>query len=213
MTDANKVHDFRGVWVNRFLRKWQQALGWGHTHKARISAKIFGIQLGAECQFLGPPFFRRQLNSTIVIGDFCRFRSAQRWGGQVGITRPCSIQTLRPGAELIIGKYSGFSGTVVAAAERIELGEHVLCGANVTITDTDWHHAPPAQRSDPNPPASPVKIGANVWFGMNVIVLKGVTIGDNTVVVAGSTITRDLPANVIAGGQPAKVIRELSRGT
>ncbi len=198
--------DFLGVWSNRFLRKWETCMVHWHTLNARFSMLLLGIKAGTACQFYGPPLFRRAAFSSIWIGERCNFRSAQRWTNQLGINRPCTIQTLRTDAQIIIGDCCGFSGTVVAAAECIELGEHVLCGANVTITDTDWHHVEPSRRSEPNAPSAPVKICNNVWLGMNVIVLKGVTIGENTVVGAGSIVVKDLPANVVAAGKPARVI-------
>jgi len=83
-----------------------------------------------------------------------------------------------------------------------------MCGANVTITDTDWHGIPPGERRSPGK-AAPVVIGPNVWLGLNVVVLKGVVIGANTVVAAGSVVSRSLPANVIAGGAPACELRKL----
>ena len=91
------------------------------------------------------------------------------------------------------------SGTIVSAAESIEIGSNVFCGANVTITDTDWHDYKTA----------PVKIGSNVWLGMNVVVLKGVTIGDSTIIGANSVVTKNIPENVIAAGQPAKIVKYL----
>lgn len=112
------------------------------------------------------------------------------------------ISTLKEGAELTIGMGCGFSGTVIACAKKIILGNNVRCGANTLITDTDWH----ADDSRTGPDA-PVEIGDNVWLGVNVTVLKGVTIGEGTLIGAGSLVTKSLPAQVIAAGVPAKVIR------
>jgi len=158
---------------------------------------------------MGMPLFRRAEHSFINIGTDCNFRSLRRWTGQVGLTRPCTIQTLRAGARLIIGNHCGFSSTAVSAAESIEIGENVLCGANVIVTDTDWHCVNPEHRIDHIPPSAPVFIKNNVWLGMNVIILKGVTIGENTVVAAGSIVTKDLPEGVVAAGHPAKIVRHL----
>ena len=57
--------------------------------------------------------------------------------------------------------------------------------------------------------AAPIRIGRRVWIGANVVITKGVTIGDNSVIAAGAVVTRDIPANVVAGGVPAKVIKEI----
>lgn len=114
------------------------------------------------------------------------------------------VSTLKEGAEVRIGPGCGFSGTVIGCASRIVLGERVRCGANTLITDTDWHSDDP--RTGPD---APVRIGDNVWLSVNVTVLKGVTIGENTLVGAGSVVVRSLPANVVAAGVPARIVREL----
>jgi acetyltransferase-like isoleucine patch superfamily enzyme len=83
-----------------------------------------------------------------------------------------------------------------------------MCGANVAIMDTDWHSLDAEQRQAGTAGLStPVLIEDDVWLGINVTVLKGVTIGARTVVAAGSIVTRSLPADVIAAGQPARVVR------
>lgn len=74
------------------------------------------------------------------------------------------------------------------------------------IVDSDFHGIPPDARAEPSP-SQPVHIGNNVWLGSRVMVLKGVTIGDNAVVAAGGVVTKDVPANTLAGGVPAKVLR------
>jgi len=89
-----------------------------------------------------------------------------------------------------------------------------MCGANVTITDTDWHPTDWRDRlAKRDAEAAPVVIGDDVWLGMNVTVLKGVEIGSRTVVGAGSVVTKPLPSGVIAAGQPAIVVCELSERT
>jgi maltose O-acetyltransferase len=85
-----------------------------------------------------------------------------------------------------------------------------MCGANVTITDTDWHPVDWRDRVNGQAKAAPVVIGDDVWLGMNVTILKGVEIGNQSVIGAGSVVTRSIPAGVIAAGQPAVVVRELA---
>ena len=91
---------------------------------------------------------------------------------------------------------------------RIQQHSHI-CVANVAIMDTDWHSLDAEQRQagTAGPAPTPVLIEDDVWLGMNVTVLKGVSIGARTVVAAGSVVTRSLPADVIAAGQPARVVR------
>ncbi len=99
---------------------------------------------------------------------------------------------------------SGLTALDVAA---ITVGDDCLIGPNVQLL-TPTHPVDPQPRRDKLEAAEPITLGDNVWLGGGVIVCPGVTIGDNTVVGAGSVVTRDLPANVVAVGNPARVIRE-----
>ena len=159
--------------------------------------------LARVAQFNGLPRFRRHPGSRITIGADCKFNSSPV-SNLIGVNRPCIVSTLTEGAQIHIGPNCGFSGTVIGCASKIVLGENVRCGANTLITDTDWHTDDP--RTGPD---APVTIEKGVWLGVNVTVLKGVTIGENTLVAAGSLVTRSLPANVVAGGVPAKVLKEI----
>jgi len=173
------------------------------TFWARLAAWWWGVSLGRGCAFRGRPQFRRNPGSAIVIGQNCMFNSSatSNW---IGVNRPCMVSTLKEGAEITIREGCGFSGTVVWCAKKIILGRNVRCGANTLICDTDGHSDDPRTGLD-----VPVEIGDNAWLGVNVIVLKGVTIGEGTMVGAGSLVTRSLPAHVVAAGVPARVIREI----
>ena len=179
---------------------------------AKILAWWWGIEIGQGCSFHGLPLFRRLPGSRIRIGNNCQFRSAQ-WSNLVGVNRPCILSTLANTAMVDIGDDCAFSGTTIGCASGISIGDRVMCGANVTITDTDWHAIDWRDRRAGRPgEAAPVVICDDVWLGMNVIVLKGVEVGPRTVVGAGSIVTRSLPAGAIAAGQPAVVIRKLAQG-
>ncbi|MBC8035153.1 MAG: acyltransferase [Chitinophagaceae bacterium] len=108
-------------------------------------------------------------------------------------------------ARITIGESCGFSGTVIGAFRSITIGNNVRCGANTLITDSDWH----ADDLRSGEPAS-VEIEDNVWLGVNSVVLKGVTIGANTIIGANSVVTRSIPSNVVAAGNPCRIIRELT---
>jgi acetyltransferase-like isoleucine patch superfamily enzyme len=169
----------------------------------RLRLRAWGCPAGSGLRCIGHPGIRRAAGSTLALGARCRLRSTF-WSNQIGVNRPCGLSTLRRGAVLRIGDDCGFSGTIVAAAQRIEIGNRVRCGANTTITDTDWHTDDPRSGG-----TAPVVIEDDVWLGLNVVVLKGVRIGRNSVVAAGSVVTRDIPANVVAGGVPARVLKPL----
>ena len=180
------------------------------TAAARLLARWWGIELEEDVRFLGLPMMRRLPGTRIHVGAGTELRSA-RWSNQVGLDRPCMLSTLAAGAEIRLGRRVGMSGTVIGAARSITLGDGVLCGANCTITDTDWHAVDPGERAADVPArAAPVVIEPGVWLSMNVTVLKGVTIGAGTVVAAGSVVSRSLPAGVIAAGSPAEPVRPIA---
>lgn len=103
--------------------------------------------------------------------------------------------------------YANFNFTVVDDGD-VFIGDHVMVGPNVTIA-TAGHPVESSLREKALQFNLPVHIGNNVWIGANVVVLPGVTIGDNTVIGAGSVVTKDIPANVVAVGNPCRVLREI----
>lgn len=100
-------------------------------------------------------------------------------------------------------------GLVALDVADITIGDDVQIGPNVQLL-TPTHPLEPGQRRQGWESADPITIGANVWLGGAVVVCPGVTIGDDTVVGAGSVVTRDLPAGVLAVGSPARVVRPLT---
>ena len=101
--------------------------------------------------------------------------------------------------------YTNFNLTLVDDT-HIYIGDCTMIGPNVTIA-TAGHPIEPGLRSRGLQYNMPVRIGKNCWLGAGVIVMPGVTIGDNTVIGAGSIVTRDIPANVVAVGNPCRVMR------
>lgn len=97
-------------------------------------------------------------------------------------------------------------GLVLLDVARITIGDDVQVGPNVQLL-TATHPTEPAPRRAKWEGSKPITIGDNVWLGGGAIVLPGVTIGENTVVGAGAVVVRDLPANVVAVGNPARVVR------
>ncbi len=99
-------------------------------------------------------------------------------------------------------------GTSIAAYQHVKIGKNCLIGTYVNITDNNFHCVEPERRNI-IPPSSPVVLEDNVWLGTRVIVLPGVTIGEGSVIGAGSVVTHSIPSRVIAAGTPAKVIRAI----
>ena len=124
-----------------------------------------------------------------------------------------------------IGDFSLINGAMIMANDRIEIGKHCLISWNVGIADSDFHPLDAAQRRidtmalapfykdrPPRPEitAKPVFIKDNVWIGFNAVILKGVTIGENSVIAAGAVVTKDVPANVVFAGNPGVIVKHLA---
>lgn len=104
--------------------------------------------------------------------------------------------------------YANFNLVLVDDTD-IYIGDRTMIGPNVTVCTTG-HPAYPLYREMVAHYSLPIHIGKNVWIGANSVVLPGVTIGDNSVIGAGSIVTRDIPANVVAVGNPCRVMRQIS---
>lgn len=113
------------------------------------------------------------------------------------------------GKQISVGKrfFANFNLTVLDEA-RVTIGDDCFIGPNVSIY-TACHSTDPVERNTRREWAEPVTIGDNVWIGGSVTILPGVTIGSNVTIGAGSVVTRDIPDNVVAVGNPCKVIKNL----
>ncbi len=173
------------------------------TLMLKVKVIWWGCDIGTRSRAFGIVHIRRINESVIKFGDFCSFNSKSN-SNLIGVNRPCMLSTLQKGAKIQIGDNCGFSGTVIGAFDSIILGNKVRCGANTLITDADWHLDDP-RSGEP----SAVVIHDNVWLGEGVKVLKGVEIGENSVIGAGSVVVKSIPANVVAAGNPCRVIKKL----
>ena len=163
------------------------------------------LQIGAGAQ-LQVPLRSRGAGCLIVgTGNSFGYEAAPMLGaGDI------LLQPRQPGAEIRIGDGNWFSNNVsLVANERIVMGNGCQVGDQVAIYDCDFHEIDPATRNRSYGPTFPVSIGNNVWLGSRVMVLKGVTIGDNSVVAAMSVVIESIPANSMAAGVPARVVREI----
>ena len=106
------------------------------------------------------------------------------------------------------GVYANFNLTMVDDCD-IFVGNNVMFGPNVTVS-AGTHPIHPELRSKQAQYNIPIHIGNNVWIGANSVILPGVNIGDNSVIGAGSIVTKDIPSNVIAVGNPCRVLREIN---
>lgn len=188
--------------------------------RRRIDAAItdieltrMGVEVGHRTMFFGRPVVSRVPGSRIRIGERGLFISTT-YDTALGVAHPVVLRTLLPGATLDIADHVGASGASICAAVRVSIGDHVLLGADVVITDTDFHplHRDRRYAHVSGALHAPVIIQDDVFVGARSIVLKGVTIGAGAVIGAGSVVTRDVPAGAIAAGNPARVIGDVPDG-
>ena len=104
------------------------------------------------------------------------------------------------GAAIVIGDNVSINEAVISAQQLIEIGDETIVGEAI-IHDSDWHGIDGHETK-----TASVKIGRHVWIGIWAIILKGVTIGDNSIIGAGAIVTSDIEANTIVAGNPAKPI-------
>jgi acetyltransferase-like isoleucine patch superfamily enzyme len=124
--------------------------------------------------------------------------------------KPVCIRTLSPNALVKLGHHAGLNGTSIQCVDRVEIGR-LSNIADAYITDTAAHSLDKNRRNKTvgDIKANPVTIGENVWVSVNVVILDGVTIGDNSVIGACSLVRKAVPANVFAAGNPLAVIRQI----
>lgn len=162
-----------------------------------------GVKIEIPLYCCGLIALKRKKKSDVCIGRKTRF-SSYKLGNRIGLNHQC-ILTIEKDAKLYIGRNCGFSGVSIWCFKSIYIGNNVRVGANVLIMDGDAHQNDP--RSGKN---SAIIIEDNVWIGADARILKGVTIERNSIIGIGSIVTKSIPANVIAAGNPCRVIRPLT---
>lgn len=156
----------------------------------------------------------------ITIGDDFHYTSGDSLNAICRNIRG-TFYTVTPESKIEIGDRVGISSACLWSKERITIGNDVNIGGDCIIMDNDAHphsylyrsttYAKKTEKEDFRSliPTAPVQIDDNVWIGARSIILKGVHIGARSIIAAGSVVTKDIPADVIAAGNPAKVIKNL----
>ena len=126
----------------------------------------------------------------------------------------CKI-VVKPNAEFTIGNYSGMNGCLIYCCNSISIGEHVDIGGGTRIYDTNFHSLNYLERRNTktdgrNASSKPIIIEDDVFIGTNCIIGKGITIGARSVIAAGSVVVKNVPADEIWGGNPAKFIKKIN---
>jgi acetyltransferase-like isoleucine patch superfamily enzyme len=149
-----------------------------------------------------------QRSGIIVVRGGWPLPSVENRGGRIEVENCAFFSGVRlecwPGAVIRIGNGTYLNrNTEIVAAASVTIGRDCKIARDVIIMDTDQHPLP-----DGTLRARPVSIGDRAWIGARAIVLKGVTIGHDAIVGAGSTVTRDVPAGAVVAGVPARILRQ-----
>lgn len=168
-----------------------------------------------ECvnpQFNGHTYFKLSSNKSISIGRNFYCNS----GPAYCINSSAYTKIIvKPNARLEIGDNTGISSTVISCSNYIHIGNGVNIGSGSVIMDSNFHSINPVLRSTRKEKKNdirtcPVTICDNVFIGAHSIILKGVEIGTNSIVAAGSVVTKSIPSNEVWGGSPAKFIKKIN---
>lgn len=184
-------------------------LSWS-TLCLRLKCLSLGLQCGRGVKAYGRVILRSP-GAGIEIGDGVILVSSSWRCSSAGLAHPVRLRTFSPEARIIVESGVGLNGTSITARSRtVRIGCGAMIGPDCLIMDSDFHSVwPPESRNrydDSND--NDVMIGKNVWIGARCIVLKGVHIGENSVVAAGSVVTKSIPPNVLVAGNPARVLRQ-----
>ncbi|PKN66439.1 MAG: acetyltransferase [Deltaproteobacteria bacterium HGW-Deltaproteobacteria-12] len=179
----NLYNKFQKWYAYRYLAPQCEYFGRGLHFMKPWQVEIFGgpISLGDYTTVIATP--DKKVRFTVWAKD--------RNSGKIEIGKCCLV----------------CPGTRIMSATAITIGDGCMMAQSVSITDSDWHDIYDRSLSIGNTAA--VKIGSNAWIGDSAIVSKGVTIGDNAIIGAGAIVLKDIPANAIAAGNPAVVMKYL----
>ncbi len=154
-------------------------------------------RVGPKARVWGRPSVRNR--GRMVIGE--RARLASSMARLELVTDPGGV--LEIGDNVFINY-----GTSISASRSVRIGADTSIGPHCMVIDNAFHYLEPERRAE-QPPSAPIVLGRNVWLGGRVIVLPGVTIGDDSCIAAGSVVSKDVPPRTLAGGVPARVIRAI----
>lgn len=179
----------------------------------KLYAKVFtfksNVQVNGKLVINGRPIVNISKNSQLVLGNGVTLNSRNR-GYHLNMHSPVKLFADKPGAIIKIGDNSRIHGTCIHAYNSISIGRNCLIAANCQIFDGNGHDLSfPNVDSRINTKGSskPIVIEDSVWIGANSLILPGVKIGRGSVISANSVVVKDIPSMVVAGGNPAVVIK------
>ncbi|MHC4083602.1 MAG: acyltransferase [Planctomycetota bacterium] len=180
-----------------------------HSSVARFRLICCGTKVGKKLSVRGWIHLHISPKAEVVIGNNVMLKS-----GFADNPTASSLRTgiwCYSGAKLDIGDNTGIFGTTIVCSESVKIGSNTLIAGGTHIYDSDFHSLEAGVRieGDDQVQTLPVSIGNQCWIGSCCIILKGVMIGDQAVIGAGSVVTKDVPPRQVWAGNPAKLIKEL----
>lgn len=194
--------------LRRVFRLIEDAWSWART---KYTLLLNNVEYGSIISH-GVPYICVAPSGKCVIGDNVTMNNGLRFN-PIGYVQPCTIY-VNAGATLVIGNHVGLSQASVICIHSIRIGDYVKLGGGVKIYDTDFHSLNPDIRKNreldlTERKCAPVVLEDNCFIGAGTTILKGVRVGENAVVGACSLVTRDIPANGVWAGVPAKFVRRI----
>lgn len=184
------------------------------TLRSRLSLALQGCLVGRGFRSTGSIRIKARCAHSITLGDHVTLLAHWR-SNRVGMSGPVILHTWE-GGRISIGDHTGLSATVISSRAGVTIGKYGNIGGNVRMYDHDFHALDAGVRRGPRGcedcSRKPITIGDDVFIGANSIILKGVTIGDRAIIGAGSVVRDDVPADCIAAGNPAVVVKKLTTG-
>lgn len=201
-------------YVRKAEAQWKRASNLYFTYYNRLKLDLLGVKKGKHCIVHGAVRLSLGKNADVNIGDNFCFLSGRTLNPLSRNLRGSIC--VNDNAQLTIGNDVSVSSVVLWSHQSITIGSHVDIGANTIIMDSDAHSLDYQKRRNivddlSNKNDSPIVIGDDVLIGANCIILKGVTIGNRSVVGAGAVVTKSIPDDCIAAGNPAKIIKDMRK--
>lgn len=195
--------------IIRLKMEWMKIV---HPWLYRLQLRGLGVKYGTNCQIIGSCSIRTDRSSTVSWGNSLRIISSKLFNPLCN-NKPTVINVSK-GATLKIGDECGMSSPTIWVRKCVIIGNHVNLGGGVLVLDTDAHSLNYLHRRNgavdmQNRIDKEIVIDDDVLIGANSIILKGVHIGARSVIGAGSVVTKDIPADCIAAGNPCKVIKRI----
>lgn len=179
----------------------------------RLKLSFWKVRYGLNCRIIGPLRLRMTHDAKIIVGHHLTAIAGYK---STIVSSKKNVWSVE-GGNLVIHDYVGMTSTSIYCNNKIEIGNHVLIGAETLIMDTNFHSLDYSIRGTSKEGyqykgtinTAPVVIGDNVFIGTRCIINKGVNIGEGAIIAAGSVVVTDIPAWEVWGGNPAKFIKRI----